>query len=414
MLMHLSLASRISFGIAVFIMLVFFSVETAVVLGYFDISYNIALFGWSCVVAFMPFFFYVVVEFIRKVKYKFQSIDDTLKAINQSNALVEFELDGTIVSCNDVFCKTTGYKKEELIGFNHSKLVSSEIAKSPEYRDFWFKLKKGYSHNGEFKRIGKENKEFWIYGNYNPIKDPYGETYRVLKIAQNITDKKIIEFEVAKKNTYLEHAAKILRHDMHSGINTYIPRGLSSLKRRLKPEQIKSLKIESPIKMIQEGLIHTQKVYKGVKEFTNLVKKEAQLDKESLNLKEILVNYLSSTSYYKQVVIEDLPTCTVNEALFCTAIDNLVRNGLKYNDSSTKKISIYVENHNVLVVEDNGRGMSQEEFEILSQPYTRRDGQKEGGSGLGLNICIAIMEEHGYNITAEKLETGTKLRIQLK
>lgn len=414
MFMQLSLTSRVSLGISIVIMLIFFSVQTAVVLDYFDATYKIALFGWGCVVVFMPFFFYVLVEFIRKVKYKFQSIDDTLKAINQSNALVEFELDGTIISCNDVFCEVTGYSKKELVGKNHSTLVSSEVAESYKYKDFWFQLKKGNSHNGEFRRIGKGGKEFWIYGNYNPIKDPYGETYRILKIASDITAKKEIEFEVSKKNTYLEHAAKILRHDMHSGINTYIPRGLSSLKRRLKPEQIKDLKIESPLKMIQEGLIHTQKVYKGVKEFTNLVKKDAQLDMEEVNLKDILVNYLGSTSYYKQVVIEDLPTCTVNEALFCTAVDNLIRNGLKYNDSATKVVKIYVEGKSSLVIEDNGRGMTQEEFIELSQPYTRGKNQKEGGSGLGLNICIAIMEEHGYTITAEKLEQGTKLRIKLK
>jgi PAS domain S-box-containing protein len=414
MFMQLSLASRISLGISILIMLVFFSIQTAVVLGYFDISYNIALFGWSAVITFMPFFFFVVVEFIRKVKYKFQSIDDTLKAINQSNALVEFELDGTIISCNDIFCNVTGYSKKELIGKNHSSLVSLDISESYQYITFWDKLKRGHSQNGEFRRIGKGGREFWIYGNYNPIKDPYGETYRVLKIASDITAKKEIELEVSKKNTYLEHAAKILRHDMHSGINTYIPRGLSSLKRRLKPEQIKDLKIESPLKMIQEGLIHTQKVYKGVKEFTNLVKKDAQLDMEEVNLKDILVNYLGSTSYYKQVVIDDLPMCNVNEALFCTAIDNLIRNGLKYNDSATKVVRIYMEEKSSLVIEDNGRGMTQEEFTELSQPYTRREGQKEGGSGLGLNICIAIMEEHGYKVTAEKLEQGTKLRIKLK
>jgi len=55
--------------------------------------------------------------------------------------------------------------------------------------------------------------------------------------------------------------------------------------------------------------------------------------------------------------------------------------------------------------------MSQEEFETLSQPYTRKENQKEGGSGLGLNICLAIMEEHGFTIKAEKLKQGTKLRI---
>ena len=166
--------------------------------------------------------------------------------------------------------------------------------------------------------------------------------------------------------------------------------------------------------MLEEGLKHTQKVYAGVKEFTNLVKEEVQLEKKLCNLKEILTNYLSSTSYIKQVAIDRLPSIEVNEPLFCTAIDNLIRNGLKYNDSSTKMVAIYMENEFTLCVEDNGRGMSQEEFLELSKPYTRKEGQKEGGSGLGLNICIAILREHGFDIKAEKTNPGTKLRIKLK
>ena len=58
--------------------------------------------------------------------------------------------------------------------------------------------------------------------------------------------------------------------------------------------------------------------------------------------------------------------------------------------------------------------MTQEEFSLLSQPYERREDQQEKGTGLGLNICISILEEHGYKIAAEKLELGTKLRIKLK
>ena len=81
-------------------MLTFFTVQTALVIGYFDISYNNALFGWLCVLFFMPCFFYVVIEFVRKVRYKFQTIDDTLGAIDKSNALVEFNIQGTIVACN--------------------------------------------------------------------------------------------------------------------------------------------------------------------------------------------------------------------------------------------------------------------------------------------------------------------------
>lgn len=410
--MNLSLASRISIVVAIAIMLTFFGYQTALVIRYADITYNSALFGWVCVLSFMPFFFFVLVEFVRKVRYKFQSIDDTLSAINQSNALVELEVNGNIISCNDVFCNASGYSREELIGNHHSMLMPKGYDQV-KYKDSWYRLRKGMSISGEFKRVGKGGKEFWIYGNYNPIKNPYGETYRILKIASDITDKKIIEMEVHKKNGYLEHAAKILRHDMHSGINTYIPRGLSSLKRRLTEEDIKKLRISAPLKMIQEGLIHTQKVYKGVKEFTNLVKKDTQLEKQKVDLKEIVHSYLSSTSYIKQVELKELVTYEVNEALFCTAIDNLIRNGLKYNDSSTKKVSIYMDGENTIAVEDNGRGMTQQDFEEYSKPYTRGE-QEEKGTGLGLNICVSIIEEHGFSITAKKLEQGTKITIQLK
>jgi signal transduction histidine kinase len=211
-----------------------------------------------------------------------------------------------------------------------------------------------------------------------------------------------------------KHAAKILRHDMHSGINTYMPRGLSSLDRRLTEAQAKELKIEAPLKMIKEGLRHTQKVYKGVYEFTNLVKKDVVLNKSACSLNAILEDYLSATAYRPQVILENLGECEVNEALFCTSIDNLIRNGLKYNDSATKFVKIY-RTENDLFIEDNGRGLSAEDFKYLSQPYTRKEGQKESGTGLGLNICIAILEEHGFSITCGKLpEIGTQMKIKIK
>jgi K+-sensing histidine kinase KdpD len=201
---------------------------------------------------------------------------------------------------------------------------------------------------------------------------------------------------------------------MHSGINTYIPRGISSLERRLKKEDVERLKLEAPLKMLKEGLKHTQKVYKGVYEFTNLVKKDSVITKEPLKLKKILDNYLKSTAYSSQVAIDMLPLLEVNESLFCTAIDNLIRNGLKYNDSEHKLVAIFMEDENHIAIQDNGRGMTQDEFNKLSQPYTRKEGQNENGSGLGLNICMAILKEHGFKITCEKNEVGTKLLITIK
>jgi len=406
--------AKICLGIAGTIMLTFFAVQTCIVFRWCEPSYFLAEFGYGCVIAFMPPFFYVVYDFIRTTKLKEANIDLQLNAIDKSNLVVMLDMDGYILSANKKFCNTMMCTEKELKYKQHKRMVPKEYADSLEYHEFWERLKRGESISGEFERIAKDGTSRWLFGNYTPIQSSDGSYNKVLKIATDITLQHESEVLVNQKNSYLEHAAKILRHDMHSGINTYMPRGLSSLQRRLSEEKIKELKIDAPLRMLAEGLKHTQKVYAGVKEFTNLVKEDAQLDMKECNLSEILRNYLSSTSYVSQVKIDRLPFTQVNEPLFCTAIDNLIRNGLKYNDSSTKVVKIYMENDFTICVEDNGRGITNEEFIELSKPYTRKEGQKEGGSGLGLNICIAILKEHGFKITAEKLDSGTKLKIKLK
>jgi len=360
---------------------------------------------------------------VTDLKRKEMEISNRMNAINRSNAVIEFDLDGNIKFANDSFLNTLGYTQDEIVGQHHSLFVEDGVKNTEEYKEFWKSLREGKFFRGEIIRRKKDGTLIYLQATYNPILGNDGNTYRIMKIATDVTESYNQQMEIEKKNTYLEHAAKILRHDMHSGINTYIPRGLSSLERRLSEEQIKELKLEAPLKMIKEGLRHTQKVYKGVYEFTNLVKKDVVLNRTECNLKDILEDYLSATAYKPQVLIEDLGTLDVNEALFCTSIDNLIRNGLKYNDSANKYVKIYLESERkefglrktFICIEDNGRGMTQEDFEYLSKPYTRKEGQQETGTGLGLNICTAILKEHGFSITSEKMiEGGTKIKIKIK
>jgi PAS domain S-box-containing protein len=410
----ISLSARISLGISGVIMLTFFTVQTCIVFGLCEPTLFLAKFGWGCVIFFIPPFFKVVIEFINNIKVREEKANSQLAGISQSNLVVTLTMDGYIIQANENFCSLMGCSDSEVRKQPHHRMVNPEYAKSKEYLEFWETLRRGESVTGEFERISKDGSKKYLFGNYTPIKNSKGKYDTILKIATDITSQHNAEKIVNQKNSYLEHAAKILRHDMHSGINTYMPRGLKSLKRRLSEDQIKELKIQSPLRMLEEGLKHTQKVYDGVKEFTNLVKKDVQLNKQPHNLGGILENYLSSTSYKSQIVIDQLPTIKVNEPLFCTAIDNLIRNGLKYNDSSTKCVMLFMEDDNTFCVQDNGRGITQQEFLGLSEPYTRKQGQIEDGSGLGLNICKAILTEHGFTITAEKLTKGTKLKIKIK
>ena len=412
----MSKLAKICLGISSAIMFVFFIVQTLVVFRVFDPSYILAEVGYACVVFFSPFFSYVVYDFIRVTRSKEDNVDLQLKAIDESSLIVRFKSDGKITYVNKSFCEAMGYTASELIGKTHKIFLDKKFAYSDDYTKFWKSLSKGKLIKGEFERYAKDKSKKWLIGHYTPIKDENGRYSTVLKIATDITSQHLAEQEALQKNTYLEHAAKILRHDMHSGINTYMPRGLTSLRRRLSEKEIKQLKIQAPLKMLEEGLKHTQKVFRGVKEFTNLVKEDAQLDMAPHNLTDALNNYLATTSYIKQVDIDMLPTIEVNEPLFCTAIDNLIRNGLKYNDSPKKIVRIFMSlenNKRSICVQDNGRGMSQEEFLYLSKPYIRKKGQTEGGTGLGLNICIAILKEHGFEVKAEKLSNGTKMCITI-
>jgi PAS domain S-box-containing protein len=342
-----------------------------------------------------------------------KNIKDIEGFIDYSVLVSKADKNGKITYVNKRFEEVSGWSLSEVLGQDHN-IVNSGAHPKKYWSDMYKTiLVDNKIWNNVVTNKNKNGELYWVDSYIKAEFDSDNNLTGFMSIRYDVTELMKTLKEIDKKNTYLEHAAKILRHDMHSGINTYIPRGLSSLERRLTNDDIERLKIEGPLKMLREGLKHSQKVYKGVYEFTNLVKKDAVLEKTVCNVKEILDSYLSSTSYKSQVVLEELPTLEVNESLFCTAVDNLIRNGLKYNDSDTKFVKIYSEESHI-IIQDNGRGITQKDFEKLSQPYTRKEGQKESGTGLGLNICIAILKEHGFEISCEKNKIGTKIKIKIK
>ena len=415
----ISIQSKLALAIAGVIMFCFLVFKSFLVFKFVGYSEVTNWYEWLSVIFFISPFLVVVKEFIVKTKIKEAKIDTQLKAIDQSNLVVTLDTNGNLLSCNQKFLDLTLFTKNELVGNHHSTLCDDEYTQSEEYIKFWNKLSKGEFVSGTFERKNKKGEPVWLFGTYTPLKDSKGRYYKVLKIAVDITSQYNAEMLVKQKSIYLEHASKIIRHDMHSGINTYLPRGIKSLKRRLSEDQIKELNIKAPLQLIEDGLSHARKVYSGVYEFTNLVKQNSQMNIEKSDIKQILNDYLKLTAYKNQVLLSDnLPKeLKVNQALFCTAVDNLIRNGLKYNDSKTKWVKIYQEidsfGKKIICIEDNGRGMSQKDLIHLSQPYIRKNTQKEKGTGLGLNICIAILNEHGFNLTAKKLKQGTKLTIEL-
>ncbi|NOX59298.1 MAG: PAS domain S-box protein [Planctomycetes bacterium] len=128
-----------------------------------------------------------------------------LSSIDRAQAVIEFKMDGTIVSANDNFLRTLGYTLGEIQGQHHGMFVEPAFAASAEYKAFWAKLNRGEYEAGEFKRIGKGGKEVWIQGSYNPIMDINGKPVKVVKYASDITQQKEAAVDLQDKvNSLLE------------------------------------------------------------------------------------------------------------------------------------------------------------------------------------------------------------------
>lgn len=114
-----------------------------------------------------------------------------LEALNRSQAVIEFEMDGTVISANENFLSVMGYSLREIQGEHHQMFCDDEYSRTPEYRQFWKALRAGEFQAGEFKRLGKGGKEVWIIASYNPIFDSSGKPFKVVKFATDITASKV-------------------------------------------------------------------------------------------------------------------------------------------------------------------------------------------------------------------------------
>ncbi|MEY9125286.1 methyl-accepting chemotaxis protein [Bradyrhizobium yuanmingense] len=153
---------------------------------------------------------------------KIRSMADASKiaAISRAQAVIEFNLDGTIVSANENFCKALGYSLDEIKGKHHSLFVADGDRNSPAYREFWAALNRGEYQAGEFKRIGKGGREVWILASYNPLLDENGKPYGVVKFATDVTAEKLKNADLAGQIAAIDKAQAVIEFNMDGTIIT--------------------------------------------------------------------------------------------------------------------------------------------------------------------------------------------------
>jgi len=154
---------------------------------------------------------YKVIKFATDITaQKMKSAEDAGKiaAISRAQAMIEFELDGTIITANENFLSTLGYSLPEIKGKHHRMFCEPSYTQSPEYAGFWKKLGTGEFISDEFLRLGKGGKRVHIQASYNPIFDADGRVFKIVKFATDVTQR------VSNVNSLSDGLARMAEGDL--------------------------------------------------------------------------------------------------------------------------------------------------------------------------------------------------------
>jgi methyl-accepting chemotaxis protein len=166
------------------------------------------------------------------VEWQDSSVTDNagqVEAIGRSQAVIHFNLDGTIQTANENFLKTMGYSLDEIRGKHHSMFADPAFAASPEYQEFWRKLNNGEYVAGEFRRLAKGGREVWIQASYNPIMDNKGKPFKVVKYAADITAEKLKNADFAGQIAAIGKAQACIEFNLDGTIITANPNFLGAV-----------------------------------------------------------------------------------------------------------------------------------------------------------------------------------------
>jgi methyl-accepting chemotaxis protein len=158
--------------------------------------------------------------FNRQSKTDLQNALAQATAISRSQAIIEFNLDGTIIKANENFLKALGYTLDEIKGKHQSIFVEPAVHESVAYREFWGNLNRGEFQAGQFKRVAKGGREIWIEASYNPIMDKSGKPFKVIKFATDITAQKLESLEASGKVIAISRAQAVIEFNLDGTIIT--------------------------------------------------------------------------------------------------------------------------------------------------------------------------------------------------
>ncbi len=202
--------------------------------------------------------------------------DDMITALNRSNAVIEFSLDGTILNANDNFLKAMGYARSQIIGKHHQIFCTTEETQSSEYKAFWDTLRSGAFVSERFKRIRRDGSEIWLEASYNPIFDDTGDLYKVIKFATEITDQMNREIAISKTSEFAYQTSQKTDDDAQRGME--VIRNTAGTMLELSEQMTKAS--NSIVKLSEQSMKVAELVdnVRGIADQTNLLALNAAIE----------------------------------------------------------------------------------------------------------------------------------------
>ena len=352
-------------------------------------------------------------ETIKKTETAYNTL---FKAIEKSNAIIEFSPNGIIEYVNNSFLEITGYSRKELLGQQHEILLNENEKESNPL--FWKSLNEGNFKSGRFKRKHKDGSIIWIQASYSPVMNAANEVIKVTKIAQNITleIKAQLALEKAKSladelNVQKDHFIANISHEIRTPINAVL--GFTDLLLDEETDE-KKLNYLKSVKTSGDNLLYL------INDILDLSKIEAgifQVDANSFNLHETIANVFSILMLKAQQkkltmsksIADNVPKYVIGDRNRLTQIlINLLGNSIKFTLEGKVNLNVFLEDDAILKFEvsDTGIGIPKNKLKSIFERFSQAQentSRQFGGSGLGLNISKLLVEKQGGTISVKSI-----------
>ncbi|MFG0721438.1 PAS domain S-box protein [Pseudomonas sp. GLN_6] len=363
-----------------------------------------------------------------ETKLRNAEYEGKVNAISKAMAMVEFDLQGHVLAINDNALDLFGYQRAEVIGQHHRLFCDPLYADSDDYREFWAALGNGQFSAGEYRRIARGGREVWIQATYNPILDTDGKPFKVVKLATDLTPRRLMEQETRAARDRAEAAAAArssflanMSHEIRTPMNAII--GFTELL------------IGTPLADDQRRHLQTvQQASRSLLGLLNDILDTAKLDRGAIELEDLdfsLRELCEQVCATQRLAAENkglalqleypaqLPEFYRGDSLrLQQVLTNLLGNAVKFTAQGRVCLHVQGEPGAIrLIVEDTGIGIAADRLEKIFEPFAQADAsmsRRFGGTGLGTTISRQLVELMGGRLRVESsLGEGSRFIVEL-